>query len=79
MTRYFCDGCGQEITPKNEASGGHHLDSRLGIAVEKGGHKLRVEIIQTMDDVGNAGLFCKYCILDALNALDDRPRAAMKP
>jgi hypothetical protein len=37
---------------------------------------LQVEVIQSLNGTSNAGDVCKYCILDALRRLDDRPRNA---
>ena len=76
MKKYFCDRCGEEITKRNEAKGGTLVDGRLGVSIEYGKHTLAVEVINSLDGCSNAGLFCKYCILDALNQLDDRPKAA---
>lgn len=76
MVKYFCDKCGEEITDKNSAAGGTKVDGRLGVEVAYGRHTLAVEVITSLDGCSNAGLFCKYCILDALYRLDDRPKAA---
>jgi len=34
---------------------------------------LQVEVLETKDGTSNAGEFCRYCVLDALQKLDDRP------
>ncbi len=73
MTKYFCDGCLQEITESNAVSGGQN-GQRLGTTVKKGDIALKVEILTGTGGVSNAGLFCKYCILDALYKLDDRKK-----
>jgi hypothetical protein len=77
MIKYFCDMCESEITNKNRAKGGESVTDRLGTTLRRKGNSLHVEVM-TGDGEGNAngGLFCKYCILDALQALDDRPREA---
>ena len=75
MVKYFCDKCGEEITDKNMSEGGTKSEGRLGVEIEYGKHTLAVEVINSLDGCANAGLFCKYCILDALYQLDDRPKA----
>jgi len=76
VIRYFCDGCETEITSSNAAVGGaiNNPESRLGIEIQSNGHRLKIEIMTSTDGVANAGLWCKYCILNALNKLDDRPQ-----
>ena len=73
--KYFCDGCGDEITTRNQTSGGSTVESRLGTTVQKVGHKLKVEVMLTMNGTCNDGCWCKYCVLDALQKLDDRPKS----
>lgn len=58
-------------TPKLGANG-----SRMAADIQRSGVKLGVEIIQSVDGTSNAGDVCKYCILDALYRLDDRPKEA---
>jgi hypothetical protein len=74
MIRYFCDCCGGEIAER-DIKDRNPLD-RLAAELKKGNSTLRVEVIESKDGVGNAGHFCRYCVLDALAKLDDRPRAA---
>jgi hypothetical protein len=76
MTKYFCDICEKEITPENNVSLGGNSSRLEG---EKRYHKslngLYFEIITGLNKTANAGVFCKYCIIDAVKSLDDRPRA----
>lgn len=73
MIKHFCDGCLEEITDRNRAAGGHLSSQRLGAEIKGRGNKLlKVEVITSSNETANQGLFCKYCILDALYALDDR-------
>lgn len=74
MVKYYCDCCSSLITSENACVGGglHCPDSRLGITVERGGVELRVEIMTHLDGCANAGCFCRFCVLDALYALDTR-------
>lgn len=83
MIKEYCDSCETEITDKNRADGGriHCPESRLGCEVpskKRGGPVLRVEIITSSNGTANNGHFCKYCILDALKALDDRNKPRMR-
>jgi hypothetical protein len=75
MIRRYCDCCKTEMTPSNTPQFGT-TGSRLAAMIQRNGVKLGVEVIQTVDGVGNGGDVCKHCILDALYAMDDRPRAA---
>jgi len=77
MVKYFCDSCGVEITKSNSVCGGKMCSGRLGAIVKakKGRvNSLSVEIITSLNATANDGIFCKYCVLDALQALDDRPK-----
>lgn len=76
MVKYFCDACGAEITPSNTVGQGRGSAPRLGTTVRHGGMTLGVEVITIVDGVSNAGVVCKYCVLDALYRLDDRPLPA---
>ena len=72
MIRTFCDGCGEEMDAKNTPLQGQ-TGSRLATKIiGRGG--LGVEVITSQEGVSNKGEWCKYCILDALYSLDDRPR-----
>jgi hypothetical protein len=73
MIRRFCDMCGNEITKKDMP--GRNKLGRLNAEQESGKHKLRVEVIESGDGCSNSGDFCIYCVLDALQTLDDRPRS----
>lgn len=72
MTRHFCDICGSELlehnSPKNNNTN-NHLASEPGT-------KLMFEIMTGFAGTWNAGEFCKYCIIDAVNKLDDRPKVS---
>lgn len=71
--KYFCDFCGEEITKANACK--LNETERLGATViGKTGTKLSVQLHTAADHVWNKGEFCKYCILDAFNKLDDRPK-----
>ena len=76
MIKHFCDCCKKEMTPEITPKGGCN-GARLDTEVKVKGIRLKVEVITSLDGTGNAGDFCKYCILDALQELDDRPR--LKP
>ena len=76
MIKTFCDCCGEEISGDNELKGG--TIGRLGARVKSANamKELKVEVITVKDGTYNAGDFCLYCVLDALNSADKRPRAA---
>jgi len=74
MTKYFCDACGKEMGEGNSPGGGQN-SGRLEATIRRGGRALKVEVIHSTDGCANAGLYCKYCILDALREIDDRPQA----
>lgn len=84
MTKQFCDKCGTEITKSNQCIGGVVSEKRLGstivfrrpLGTTTREHKLNVELMHTFDGITNAGDFCKYCIIEAFNKLDDRPKLA---
>lgn len=73
MIRYFCDCCGGEIGGRNHENRNplHRLTAKL----KRGNSELQVEVLETKDGTSNTGHFCRYCVLDALRQLDDRPTA----
>lgn len=81
LVKYFCDGCGIEITKNNACCGGglHCPDSRLGGDVTtKNGVTLSIEIMTSLDGVANKGSFCKKCVVDAINELAAPKRSGQK-
>lgn len=76
MIRYFCDCCGGEIAERDT----EHCNPlhRLTAKLKRGNCELQVEVIETKDGTSNGGHFCRYCVLDALYGLDDRPRVEAK-
>jgi len=73
MIRYFCDNCEEEIAER-DAKDRNPLH-RLSATVKRGNSELTVEVIESKNGASNAGHFCRYCVLEALAKLDDRPRA----
>jgi hypothetical protein len=80
----FCDCCDMEITEENRPKGivnNYRLSGtyrRLNSEIKP---KLYFEVITGKDakNTGaacNDGDWCKYCIIEAINALDDRPKAS---
>jgi hypothetical protein len=49
---------------------------RLEATLKHGTSTLKAEVLTTWNGTANAGDICKYCVLDALYKLDDRPKAA---
>ncbi len=78
MTKNFCDVCGSEMTEKNKPKGGTAF--RMGTTVTGiDGKKVMVEVTTGIDDCWNKGEICKHCIIDAIQTLDDRPKAVPAP
>ena len=67
MTKYYCDICGEEIEDYNRING-----IRLHGEYSSLESKLMFDITTGFAGTWNAGIFCKYCIIDAVNTLDDR-------
>lgn len=71
MIKHFCDFCGRKI----EHSGpDYNKYNRLCATAEKNGVKLELDVIQSVNGTSNSGDICRYCILDTLATLDDRPK-----
>jgi len=73
MIKRYCDCCGVEIIDSNKID-----DDKFRLATEvktkdKTKSPLRIQVITAKDNCWNDGDFCKYCIIDAVNRLDDRP------
>jgi hypothetical protein len=66
MKKQFCDKCEAEITKSNWFSINGSLE------VEVADHKFHVKIAQ--NEIAMNFDVCRYCILDAINQLDDRPK-----
>lgn len=69
MVKYFCDYCENEIDDDNRIDG-----DRLKTQITADSYTLSIEIITGLNGVANAGHFCKYCVIQAVNKLDDRPK-----
>lgn len=79
MIKTFCDCCGHEITAKNSPDCDGKNLGRLTAQVNPktpGGETMAVQVITAGEGTWNKGHFCKYCVIDAINRLDDRPRDA---
>lgn len=74
MIKYFCDCCGDEIAERDTKE--RNPLARLTAKLKRGNAELHVEVIETKNGTSNAGQFCRYCVIDALRELDDRPTAA---
>lgn len=78
--RYFCDCCGNEITDANRIeSDKGRLFGILRSKVKGQTEPLQVEVTTALGSTWNAGHFCKYCVIDAVNSKDDRPMPATVP
>ena len=79
MIKHFCDICETQLSADNQSSfDGENFRLKASIAKKLclGEKILSVEVITAKDSTWNDGDFCKYCVLDALYKLDDRPKAA---
>lgn len=81
MIRTFCDCCGAEIKDRNAVSDrtGERLLATLRNKLNPAAEPLQVEVITAQGSSWNSGQFCKYCVIDAINQADDRPRADTVP
>ena len=70
MIRRYCDRCNEEITDRNKIEDLGRVKTFVQ-SVDKT-KRLSVEIITSKNGTYNEGDFCKYCVIDAVNALDDR-------
>lgn len=70
MKKVFCDSCDQEITEANI------LPLPYRFEMTKGDQSTTIQV----DQVLNASFvhldWCKYCVIDKVNTLDDRPQPA---
>lgn len=78
MIRHFCDCCGAELTDANNV---RTLFKKLHYSNLKGKHgdiefEVRTGEPPTEKSDGKDGEWCKYCVIDAVKSLDDRPIAA---
>jgi len=75
--KYFCDMCDRQLTDETMPNGGFNGVNRLGTSLTRPGKPmLKVEVMTFKGQTANDGDWCKYCILDALYKLDDRPQVA---
>jgi len=74
MIKRYCDCCGEEITNSNCIP-----SSRLRATVKgQANTKLTIEILTALDGCSNKGDFCRYCVIDAVKLLDDRPSVEVR-
>jgi len=72
MRKPFCDNCGDEITAGNKFENYTEVEraSSLGHGLPKS--KMKVMLTVSKDDQDCAGDYCNYCVVKAVNQLDDR-------
>ena len=63
MKKTFCDFCGNEVTTGND---GWHLEAK------RKGNNGSIEVTVECNDYAKD--YCKYCVIDTINTLDDRAR-----
>lgn len=78
MISRFCDICGERLLERNTPKGGIN-NRRVGTKIYNPDNSasLSVEIIAYKNNTANDGDFCIYCIIDALNKLDDRVKQSI--
>lgn len=79
MIRRYCDICGREavsVTSPRLASEMNRGSIGGGIQLMAAKPVVRFEIMCGAGPAMNGGDVCKYCVLDAINTLDDRPQQA---
>ena len=67
MIKVFCDACGDEITHENK------MFTMVEVLHPKIGSSLRSFNILPIDRANDPDI-CKYCVIGAINKLDDRPQ-----
>lgn len=75
MIRRYCDYCGNLINENNTCENLDGPSNRLKAEVlnSNSGCRVQVEVHVAKDTTWNTGDFCKYCVIDAIKKLDDRP------
>lgn len=73
MQKHYCDVCEKEMTDATTPSGGKS-GGRVARKVAMGTSTLEIEIMHYWNGTANAGDVCKYCLIDLLKDLDDRPK-----
>jgi len=76
MIKYYCDICGDEITETNKPPSKFiaELESKVVILGIISKEKLVVQLIQNDQRGDIDACVCKYCMIDAINTMDDRTR-----
>ena len=74
MIKYFCDCCGEEIAARDIKD--RNPLNRLTAKLKRLDCTLTVEVLETKDGCSNSGNFCRYCVLAALQELNDRPQGS---
>lgn len=76
MQKLYCDGCEKEITDRNQYHGQINIDLRLKTPNSRFGSVKNEEAAIQLVRVDNQNRLdiCKYCIFDAIDRADDRPR-----
>jgi len=72
VIKRYCDKCGDEIIDKNKIEKNAF---RTTIRTDNSNIALmQIEIIPSKNFVWADSDLCKYCVIDAINKLDDRPK-----
>jgi hypothetical protein len=84
MTRHYCDRCDAEMTAENSPPEGQvRFAAKLNWQAMHAGvftyQNLTVELLPKLNGDSQAGEFCKYCLIDVVKTLDDRPLPDPEP
>ena len=66
MKKVFCDKCGEQITDQNRMSKDALSRIIKGVTILA---EVKITFVDKKDEVD----ICKYCQIDAIKKLDDRP------
>lgn len=79
MTKYFCDRCEKELTANNSCPVDYQ---EVGAPVDYKNPDTIKQIASTFlhqnqkfstNERGKSQIICKYCVIDIIKTLDDRP------
>ena len=74
MIRRYCDCCKAEMVNVVGVREGLNKVGDMTATIDRNGAQLTVSVIHCANGAAARGDVCKYCILDALYELDDRPK-----
>ncbi len=73
MLKRFCDACGVELVDANTQPSDNLGRLQCSKTLPEGRQTMEIGIVTGWNGAWNEGDFCKYCVIDAIKELDDRP------